>query len=76
MVIDEKFVESFGHQIEALKKLQGSVKDAIERANRRYEILKDPKSFGKNYEDVIALDDSKQSPGGSGRDHRDHKHQK
>jgi hypothetical protein len=62
MVIDEKFVESFANQIEVLKKLQRAVQDAIDRANQRYEKLKDPKNFGKKYEDVIALDDSKQSP--------------
>lgn len=59
MVITEKFVESFANQIELLEKLQGSVQEAIDRANRRYDKLKDPKNLGKNYEDLIALEDSK-----------------
>jgi hypothetical protein len=59
MVIDEKFVESFGKQIEGLKNLNRSVEEAIKRADRRYALLKDKKNLGKNYEDLIALEDSK-----------------
>jgi hypothetical protein len=73
MVITEKFVESFGKQIEAFKKLKGSVQDAIDTADRRYALLKDKKNLGKNYEDLIALEDSKQSPDGGGRDHKHNK---
>jgi hypothetical protein len=59
MVIDEKFIDSFGKQIKLLENLKGSVQDAIDTANRRYDKLKDPKNLGKNYEDILALEESK-----------------
>jgi hypothetical protein len=59
MVIDEKFIDSFGKQIKVLENLKASVEAALKTANQRYDRLKDRKNLGKNYEDLIALEESK-----------------
>ena len=70
VVITKDFIDKFHGQIEILRKLQTSVQEGIDTANRRYDLLKEPANLGKNYEDVIAADKKQNPQGGRGKDHR------